>query len=104
MVRALEPIMNKKLNSRKVSKNIPHWAIDEKKIFRVTVPVEKCIQPEVLSSPRLLFRIFITVTFLTLTYPSRHKILPVHPVKDAWVGNLTPPSRESAHHAIGKIK
>ena len=41
--------------------------MDEKIFFRVIVPVEKCIQPEVPSSPRLLFRIFITVIFLTLT-------------------------------------
>ena len=59
--------------------------MDEKKNFRVIVPVEKCIQPEVTSSPRLLFRIFITVTVLTLTRPSRHKNFPEHPEKDAWV-------------------
>ena len=76
--------------------------------FRVTVPVEKCIQPEVPSLPRLLFRIFITVTFLTLTHPD----IPAQPTQDfsrtsgkgCVGGNLTPPSGESAHQAIGKIK
>jgi hypothetical protein len=85
LVRALEPIMNKKLNSRKVAKNILYWAMDEKFISEQTVPVEKLYTPEVPSSPRLLFRIFITVTFLTLTHPSRHKNFPEHPEKDAWV-------------------
>ena len=72
--------------------------MDEKNFFfRVIVPVEKCIQPEVPSSPRLLFRIFITIIFLTLTHPSRHKIFPEHPEKGCMGGNLTPPSGESAH-------
>ena len=44
------------------------------------------------------------LVFLTLTYPSRHKNFPEHPETDAWAGNLTPPSGESAHYAIGKIK
>ena len=70
--------------------------MDEKKNFRVTVPVEKCIQPEVPSSPRLLFRIFITVLLLTLTHPSRHKIFPEHPKKDAWV--------EIWHHHLEKVR
>ena len=63
--------------------------------FRKTVPVEKCIQPEVPSSPRLLFRIFITVIFLTLTYPSRHKNFSEHPKKDTWV--------EIWHHHLEKV-
>ena len=71
--------------------------MDENFFFRVIVPVEKCIQPEVPSSPRLLFRIFITVMFLTLTYPSRHKIFPEHPEIGCVGGYLTPPSGESAH-------
>ena len=64
--------------------------------FRATVPVEKCIQPKVLSSPHLLFRIFTTVIFLTLTHPSRHKIFPEHPEKDAWV--------EIWHHHLEKVR
>jgi len=71
--------------------------MDEKKNFRVIVPVEKCIQPEVPSSPRLLFRIFITVIFLTLTHPSRHKDFSRTSGKGCVGGNLTPPSGESAH-------
>ena len=68
----------------------------KKFFFRVIVPVEKCIQPEVQSSPRLLFRIFITVISLTLTHPSRHKIFPEHPEKDAWV--------EIWHHHLEKVR
>ena len=72
--------------------------MDEKKFFfRVIVPVEKCIQPEVPSSPRLLFRIFISVIFLTLTHPSRHKDFSRTSGKGCVGGNLTPPSGESAH-------
>ena len=92
------------LNSRKVSKNILRWAIDEIFFFRVTVPVEKYIQSGVLSSPRLLFRIFTAVSFSHINISSRHKNFPEHPETDAWVGNLTPPSGESAHYSIGKIK
>ena len=78
--------------------------MDEKIFFRVIVPVEKYIQPEEPSSPRLLFRIFITVIVLTLTISQPTQDFSRTSGKGCVGGNLTPPSGESAHQAIGKIK
>ena len=78
--------------------------MDEKKNSRATVPVEKCIQPEVLSSPRLLFRIFTTVNLSHINISQPTQDFSRTSGKGCVGGNLTPPSGESAHQAIGKIK
>ena len=103
MVRALEPITNKTLNSRKVS-NILCWAIDEIFVFKVTVPVEKYTQSGVLSSPRLLFIMFTTVYLSHINISQPTQDFSRTSGKGCVGGNLTPPSGESAHQAIGKLK
>ena len=59
------------------------------------------------SSPRLLLRIFSSLYFLTLTYPSRRRSFrrsfPEHPKIDVRMGVLTQPSGLRAYYAIGKI-
>ena len=65
--------------------------ISEKKKFRVTVSVEKFYLRSAYFSEYLL-----QLTFLTLTYRSRHKIFPEHPEKDAWV--------EIWHHHLEKVR
>ena len=74
------------------------------KFFRVAVPVEKYIQSGVLSSPRLLFGIFITVNLSHINISQLTQEFSRTSGKGCVGGNLTPPSGESAHQAIGKIK
>ena len=70
--------------------------MDEKKIFRVTVPVEKYIQSGNLSSPRLLFRIFTTVNLSHINISQSTQDFSRTSGKGCVGGNLTPYGK-SAH-------
>ena len=77
--------------------------MDEIFFFRANSPSGKVYIPEVLSSPRLVFRIFISYfSHINISQPTQEFFRTSG--KGCVGGNLTPPSGESAHQAIGKLK